>query len=40
MPDAERSVAPPSPAVLHLDQQLMAYLAGRIDLAEVRARAG
>lgn len=37
MTDAERSATAPSAAVLHLDQQVMAYLAGSVDLDEVVA---
>lgn len=32
MTDAERSAAPPDAAVLHLDQQVMEYVAGRVSL--------
>lgn len=37
MTDAERSATTPSAAVVHLDQQVMAYLAGSVDLDEVVA---
>jgi hypothetical protein len=35
--DADRSAAPPDAAVLHLDQQVMAYVAGRVSLDSVVA---
>lgn len=37
MVDAERSANAPSAAVLNLDQQVMAYLAGRVSLDSVVA---
>lgn len=37
MTDAVRSATPPNPALLHLDQQVMAYLAGRVDLDAIVA---
>ena len=35
MTDAVRSASAPNEALLHLDQQVMAYLTGRLPLAEV-----
>jgi hypothetical protein len=35
--DAERSAAAPDAALLHLDQHLMAYVAGRVSLDSVVA---
>lgn len=37
MTDAERSATAPSAAVLNLDQQVMAYLVGRVSLESVVA---
>lgn len=37
MKDAERSATAPRAAVLHLDQQVMAYLAGHVSLDSVIA---
>jgi hypothetical protein len=38
MTDAERSATAPSAATMELDQQVMAYLAGRVSLESVIAR--